>query len=104
MTTIIFLLAFAGSLPTVDIGSICRSARTAALPEDQPTAYAGCLREEQDAREQLRQKWTKYSPDAHDACAEDNVFSFSYVELLICLEMQPGGSLSIQDLRRGGRR
>ncbi|MGD0562733.1 MAG: hypothetical protein ABSA66_06535 [Roseiarcus sp.] len=104
MTTMVFLLAFAGSLPTVDMQSICRSARSAALPEDQPTAYAGCLREEQDARDQLRRNWTKYSPDAHEACAEDPAFSFSYVELLTCLEMQPGGSLSIQGLGRGGRR
>lgn len=104
MTAIIFLLAFAGSLPTVDVGAICRSARAAALPEDQATAYAGCLRDEQDAREQLRQKWSKYSPDAHEACAEDRAYSFSYVELLTCLEMQPGGSLSIQDSEPGGRR
>jgi len=104
MTAIIFLLAFAGSLPTVDMAVICRSARAAALPEDRSTAYAGCLRAEQDASDQLRRKWTKYSPDAHEACTQTGQYSFSYVELLTCLEMQPGGSLSIQAPPRGGRR
>ncbi len=89
MTTMIFLLAFAGSLPMVDIENICHSARSAALPEEQATAYAGCLRDEQDAREQLRQNWTKYSPRAHGACAGDQALMFSYVELLTCLEMRP---------------
>lgn len=104
MTTVIFLLAFAASLPTVDIENICRSARSAALPEDQPTAYAGCLREEQDARDQLRRNWAKYSPEAHEACNEDRALLFSYVELLTCLEMQPGGSLSMEGAEPRNRR
>ncbi|MGD0184816.1 MAG: hypothetical protein ABSC25_06140 [Roseiarcus sp.] len=96
MPTVIFLIALASSLPTIDIESTCRSARTAALPEDQSAAYDSCMRDERDAREKLRSDWTKYSADAHAACAETGGFSLSYVELLTCLEMQPGGSLSIQ--------
>jgi hypothetical protein len=96
MPTVIFLIALASSLPTIDIEGTCRSARTAALPEDQSAAYDSCMRDEKEAMEKLRSNWTKYSADAHAACAETGGFSLSYVELLTCLEMQPGGSLSIQ--------
>jgi hypothetical protein len=96
MSMVVFLIALASGVPTIDIESTCRSARTAALPEDQSAAYDSCMRDERDAKEQLRRNWTKYSPDAHAACTEEGGLSPSYVEWLTCLEMQPGGSLSIQ--------
>ncbi len=96
MSPVIVLIALASSLPSIDIESTCKSARTAALPEDQSAAYDSCMHDEKDAMEKLRSNWTKYSADAHAACNETGGFSLSYVELLTCLEMQPGGSLSIQ--------
>ncbi len=104
MSTVIFLIALAISLPTINIETTCRSARAAALPEDQSAAYDSCMRDEQDARERLRGSWTKYSADAHAACNEEGGFSLSYVELLTCLEMQPGGSLSIEGSGSGPQR
>jgi hypothetical protein len=94
MMTIILLLALASSPPTVDIHSVCRDAQWTASPEDPSTVYASCLRDEQDAMEQLRKNWASYSSDALEACAEDNASSFSYVEMLTCMELQPGGSLT----------
>jgi hypothetical protein len=96
MNAIVLLIALAGAPPAVDLASICRSAQMAALPEDRALAYQSCLRDEQGALDQLRAKWTHYSAAAQDACGASGGITLSYVELLICLEMQPGGSLSLQ--------
>jgi hypothetical protein len=95
MTAIILLIALAGNPPAIDLGSICRSAQTAALPEDRAAAYDSCVRDEQGALDQLRKKWAHYSASAQSACVGADVVTLSYVELLTCLEMQPGGSLSL---------
>jgi hypothetical protein len=97
MSAIFLLIALVSSVPTIDIQATCRGARDAALPEDRAGAYDSCIRDEKDAKDQLQRKWTQYSRAAHDACAETGGFSFSYVELHTCLEMQPGGSLSTQN-------
>lgn len=104
MAAIFLALALASSVPTIDIESACRGARSAALPEDRAAAYDSCMRDEKDALAQLRQKWTQYSAEAHAACVEDGGFALSYVELRTCLEMQPGGSLSIQNAPPSARR
>ena len=96
MSAIFLLIALASSVPSVDIQGTCRSARDAALPEDRAGAFQSCLRDEQDAKAQLQTKWRHYSVSAHQACDDQDGFSPSYVELRTCLEMQPGGSLSMQ--------
>jgi hypothetical protein len=96
MNAIVLLIALAGAPPAVDLASICRSAQTAALPEDRAVAYQSCVRDEQGALDQLRAKWTHYSAAAQAACVGSGGVTLSYVELMICLEMQPGGSLSLQ--------
>jgi len=95
MSAIFLLIALASSAPAINIDATCQAARDAALPEDRAGAYQSCVRDEQSARDQIQSKWTKYSASAHAACAETGGFSLSYVELMTCLEMQPGGSLSI---------
>jgi hypothetical protein len=96
MNAVVLLIALAGAPPAIDLASICRSAQTAALPEDKAAAFQSCLRDEQGARDQLRAKWPHYSADAQAACVGSGGVTLSYVELLTCLEMQPGGSLSLQ--------
>ena len=104
MSAVFLLIALASAVPSVDIQTTCRSARDAALPEDRAGAYDSCVRDEQAARDQLKTKWTQYSATAHAACSETGGFSFSYVELRTCLEMQPGGSLSMQNSAGATRR
>jgi hypothetical protein len=96
MNAIVLLIALAGAPPAIDLASICRRAQTAALPEDRAAAYDSCVRDEQGALDQLRAKWPHYSAAAQEACVGSGGVTLSYVELLICLEMQPGGSLSLQ--------
>jgi len=97
MSAIFLLVALAGSVPSADIQATCRSARDAALPEDQAGAFQSCLHDEEDAKKLLQSKWHQYSASAQQVCTETGGFSFSYVELRTCLEMQPGGSLSMQN-------
>jgi hypothetical protein len=96
MSAIFLLIALASSVPSANIQATCRSAREAALPEDRSGAYDSCVRSEEAAKQKLQGKWKQYSLAAHAACSETGGFSFSYVELQVCLEMQPGGSLSMQ--------
>ena len=96
MNAIVLLISLAGAPPAVDLAGICGSAEMAALPEDRAAAYQGCVRDEQSALDQLRAKWTHFSAAAQDACVASGGIPMSYVELLTCLEMQPGGSLSLQ--------
>jgi hypothetical protein len=88
------MVALADSLPTVSVESICRDAQSAALPDAKAAAYQSCLHEERAALDQLRQKWTHYSPEARITCAEPSGVPISYVELQTCLDMQAGGSLA----------
>ena len=103
MTPLVLLVALAGGMPVFDIEGVCRSARSAALPEDQAAAYDSCVRDEQQSRDKLNQVWPKYSAAARSACSEEGGFSLSYVELWTCLEMQPGGSLSVEPTAPAGK-
>jgi hypothetical protein len=91
------MVAAADRLPTVSIESICRDAQSAALPESKLAAYQSCVTDERAAFDQLRQKCPHYPTGARVTCAEpgDGVPT-SYVELQTCLEMRPGGVLTIE--------
>ncbi len=83
-------------LPSADIESICRDARSETVPEMRSSAYQACVRDERSAFEQLRQGWGHYPADARLTCMEaGDVVPLSYVELQTCLEMQPGGNLAV---------
>lgn len=88
------VVALADSLPTASIEAICRDAQSAALPESRKAAYQSCVHDEGAARDQLRQKWARYSSAARVTCAEPGGVPVSYVELQTCLDMQSGGSLT----------
>jgi hypothetical protein len=90
MTPLVILIAVTASMPNVEPQKICQSARMAALPEDQSSAYDSCVRDEQAAREQLQKRWGQFSTSARSTCAEPGASMTSYVEMLTCLEMQSG--------------
>ena len=75
----------AGGVPNFDIQSICGRNRLS----DGFETSAGCIADEQSAREKLNQVWTKYASTERARCAElsseDGIAS--YVELLTCLEV-----------------
>jgi hypothetical protein len=88
------VMLLAASVPNVDPQKICQNARTAALPEDKASAFDSCVKDEQAAREQLQQKWAKFSANARATCAEPQASMTSYVEMLTCLEMQSGSDFA----------
>lgn len=93
MAPLLFLIALAASVPTANIPSICKSVREGASPERKAAAYEGCVHAEQTARDQLQERWSQFSASAHSICARSEAFSFSYVEMLTCLEMQTDGNI-----------
>jgi hypothetical protein len=102
MTPVQFLIAFAASMPTADLDSICQGAKMAALPgDDQTSIYESCIRDEKTARDDLREKWSHFSANAQETCAEPKEATFSYVELLTCLEMQPGSAFNSPSMPAG---
>jgi hypothetical protein len=87
----------AASMPKANIESACRDAQSAAPPDMRSASYQSCVRDERLAFEQLRRSWAKVPAAAREVCAEpEDGVPFSYVELQTCLEMQPGGSLTIE--------
>jgi uncharacterized protein len=93
MTPILLLIALASPAPNVSLESICRSAQSDALPEEKARAYQSCIDEERAAREQVQKKWIKASVSARADCAPLKGIPTSYVAMLTCLDMQPGGDM-----------
>jgi hypothetical protein len=97
MIAVLVLIALAGAPPTLDASRICKDAQASALPEDAQVAVDSCMRDEQAARDKLKDRWRQYTAAARSACVGGGGdVAPSYVELWTCLEMQPGGSLSLQ--------
>jgi hypothetical protein len=97
MILALMLVALSGAPPAVDAAKVCRDAQASALPEDAKVAFDSCVRDEQAARDKLVGRWSHYSAVARSACLGDGGgVGLSNVELWTCLEMQPGGSLSLQ--------
>jgi hypothetical protein len=94
MTPAIFLIALAATIPTADPHATCQNAQLGAMGGDQKSAYDSCVRDELAARDQIRQKWSKFSADARDTCSSPGAVSVSYVEVLTCLEMESGADFS----------
>jgi hypothetical protein len=95
MFTAILLMALAASMPMTNMNSVCQSAKDGALPDDKANAFQSCLNDETTARDELKRKWGHFSVLSRTTCAEPRAVTFSYVELLTCLEMQKGSDFSI---------
>ena len=96
MIAVLALIALSGAPPAIDTAAVCRNAQAAAMSDDRQAAYDSCVRDEQDARDKLKNRWAHYTAAARGTCIADGGVAQSYVELWTCLEMQPGGSLSLQ--------
>jgi len=99
-------LAFArqSGVPSFDVASTCKGARAYATI-DREVAYKGCMKDENDAREQLLKKWSSFRPADRGDCVTQGAAPMpSYVELLTCLEMSAeAGALYKPDGSRRNR-
>jgi hypothetical protein len=74
-------------VPRFDVARSCEDARPF-IGNDQKLAYKGCMKDENDARAKLAQKWAHFKPgDRKDCVAQGAAPVPSYVEILTCLEM-----------------
>jgi hypothetical protein len=94
MAPVFLLVALAAFVPTTSLDSVCQGAKVGSLPEDQASAFQVCVQDERAARDELGRKWEHFSANMRETCAEPAGATFSYVELLTCLEMQPGSDLA----------
>src|SRR5215467_2411695 len=82
--------AQAGSVPTIDVRKGCQASQDAVGSIFGPNNAFGvdsCLRQEQEARQQIINKWTTYPPVDKQKCIITTGYNPSYVEWITCLEM-----------------
>ena len=79
-----------GSVPTIDVRKTCEGAEKdlGAIfgPNSGPT-IGSCLRQEQEARQQIINNWTTYPVSDRQKCINTTGYQPSYVEWITCLEM-----------------
>jgi hypothetical protein len=78
-------LAEANPVPDLDVAKSCREARDFGMNDTRQT-FKSCMLDEQEAKQQLVQKWSQFKPAARRSCVPDAPAP-SYVEMLTCLEM-----------------
>ena len=99
MAPFVLLIALAGPAPAISLESICRSARANALPDEQARAFENCVTQETEARAKVIAKWPKTSPETRADCAPLKGLPPSYVAMLTCLDIQPGGDFDPHKLK-----
>jgi hypothetical protein len=79
--------ALADEVPTFDVRATCRVESQA---DPSAGTAAGCLSDEQKARETLVAQWARFAPESRTSCIEEQAGALSprsYVELLTCLQV-----------------
>ena len=82
--------AQAGTVPTIDARKGCEAAEkdfAAIFGPNNPASLGSCLRQEEEARQQIVNNWTKYPASDRQKCIDTTVYQPSYVEWITCLEM-----------------
>ncbi|SHK52296.1 hypothetical protein SAMN05444159_3476 [Bradyrhizobium lablabi] len=86
------VVAVADQVPKFDITRNCKLdvAATAGLSVREPDK--SCIRDEQRARQQLGNQWSKFAAPSRASCTENERVGGtpSYVSLLTCLQMSTG--------------
>lgn len=86
-------LAAAEGVPNLNVEPSCRAAADSAamgtIAGGNVRDLASCMRDENEAREQLAKEWSQFLPGERERCTSETKTggSPSYVELLVCLEM-----------------
>jgi hypothetical protein len=79
--------------PSLNVKPSCEAAADRTAMEQTPGGnvrdVASCMRDENEARDQLAKEWAQFSPDDQQRCTSETKTGGipSYVELLVCLEM-----------------
>jgi hypothetical protein len=84
------VMAASGGPPRVDIDATCRASEKdliAMFGSAVQATIEACVKQENDALEQIKKNWATYPADAKTLCVQPGVYSPSYVEWLTCFEM-----------------
>ena len=86
-------LVAAAGIPNLNPEPSCRAAADSAamgtIAGGNVRDLASCMRDENEARDQLAKEWAEFSPSDQERCTSETKTggSPSFVELLVCLEM-----------------
>src|SRR5690349_15194768 len=83
------ILLAADRPPDFNIAQTCKLDLAAAYGQDVSQQYKSCVRDEQNARQQLQGRWTTFPAAQRTSCASQESVGGtpSYVSLLTCLQM-----------------
>jgi hypothetical protein len=80
------LVASTGSLPTIDVKSLCLRGATVLSQGSVVDTARACEQDEMAARDQMLKDWATYSASDKGFCIQPSSYLPSYVEWLTCLE------------------
>ncbi len=96
-------------VPKLDVEATCKASvqtdKTMGL--DLPQSYQTCMHDENSAEQQLGPIWSLYSESVQKSCYDEAVAAgiSSYVDLLICLQMNdPMRTTPVTNLKGGSRK
>lgn len=94
-------LALAAEIPKLDTKPSCRAAAAAAIGQNRNAEV--CQRDEDAARDKLKQDWSGFTAAQRAHCTSLSRMggSPSYVELLTCLEMAKAAASLPADVKKG---
>ena len=77
----------ASTIPTYDVGRICRS--DVELAQDESN-FDSCINDERAAKEHIAREWATYPPSAKRQCLSNTNEDLdqSYVELMTCFQIE----------------
>jgi hypothetical protein len=90
----LLLTGLVSGLPNVAPERICKNAGASVVAEDRSKAYDSCVIDERNALATLKGEWASLSSDIRSTCGAGIGGQPSYVDILTCVELRPGGNLN----------
>jgi hypothetical protein len=103
-----FAIPIADKVPTLNVESSCRAVsnlnKQSGLADTQ--SFDGCMRDENAARQELVPIWTSFAAADRTRCSDEASSGgvYSYVELLVCLQMARDASAMNASQLQGARK
>jgi hypothetical protein len=96
-------------VPRLDVEATCKASveTDKSMGLDLPQSYEKCMADENSAEQQLTPIWSSYSASVQAGCYDEAVAAgiASYVDLLVCLQMNdPARTTPVTNLRGASRK
>ena len=90
----LLLVGLTSGLPNVPPERICKNAGSLVAASDRGRAYDSCVIDERNALATLKEQWGSLPADIRSTCGAGIGGLPSYVDILTCVELRPGGNLN----------